>query len=151
MKRKSVILSSFIVIVLVDVFFVLNLYRINNYISFDLIVNYDRVLFRLIYVINLLLISYILGNLINRKKDVISIRPIKIEDDIVLFTTQTKKNMEMFTDLQKYYVYESKNKKFILDRFYLIDRQKYGEIKKIKKKGFPEAYDLHKYKAQDFR
>ncbi len=151
MKKKSLIISCIILLLLVDTFYVLTLYKFNNYINISLIVNYEKLLFRLIYVINLLLVSYVISSLINLKKDIVSIRVINIEDGVVLFSTQSKKNMELYTDLKKYYIYESKSNKFIIDRFYQIDRNKYGEIKKSKKKGFPEAYDLHKYKIQDFR
>lgn len=151
MNRKGAVFSGIMILILVDIFYVFSLYKINNYINLDIMMNYDKVLFRLIYVLNLLLVSYVISSIINMKKDVISIRPIKIEDNKVLFTSQTKKNIEMYTDLHKYYIYESSSKKFILDKFYMIDRNKYGELQKSKKKGFPEAYDLHKYKLKDFR
>ena len=151
MNRKGAIFSGIMVLVLVDIFYILMLYKINNYINLDIMMNYDKVLFRLIYVLNLLLISFVISSIINKKKDVISIRPVRIENNTILFTSQTKKNIEMYTDLQRYYIYETSSKKFIIDKFYIINRNKYGELKKSKKKGFPEAYDLHKYKLKDFR
>lgn len=150
MKKDSIIYYV-ILIALIDSMYLVGLFVVNKELSLYTIMNYSRELFRLVYVTNIIMVSTIIAKLINIKKDIISIRPIKIENNMVLFSTQTKKNMEMFTDLQKYYIYESNSKRFVIDRFYQIDRNKYGELKKNKKKGFPEAYDLHKYKLKDFR
>ena len=65
MNRKGAIFSGIMVLVLVDIFYILMLYKINNYINLDIMMNYDKVLFRLIYVLNLLLISFVISSIIN--------------------------------------------------------------------------------------
>ena len=87
MKNIKLVISCTVVIILVDIYYLLLLYSMNNYLSLNLVVNYDRTLFRLIYIVNLLLVSYIISLLINSKKKIRSIRPIKIENGYVLLLT----------------------------------------------------------------
>ena len=66
MNRKGAIFSGIMVLILVDIFYILMLYKINNYINLDIMMNYDKVLFRLIYVLNLLLISFVISSIKKR-------------------------------------------------------------------------------------
>ena len=69
MNRKGAIFSGIMVLILVDIFYISMLYKINNYINLDIMMNYDKVLFRLIYVLNLLLISFVISSIINKKNN----------------------------------------------------------------------------------
>lgn len=148
----------FLLLIILDLFYLYCVNKTKHMISVPVLLEFNPFLFRVMILINIIFIGYFLSKIINYGTKIISIRPIKIKKDeelgkyIILFTSQTEKNMTMYTDLKKYYIYVTTNKnKFIKNKFYFLDIGQSNEIKKVKLNGMPEAYDLRKFSENDFK
>lgn len=160
-KQFRILLRLFVLILLiaVDSFYLFYIYHSQGQLSLQRVINFDPLLFRVMIVFNVLILGYFLSKIMNYGTRIISIRPFqaKLDKDTgeitILFTSQTKDNMRMYTDLKKYYVYVTKNKKkFVKDKFYFIDLNQYGgNLSKVSINGLPEAFDLRRFREKDFK
>ena len=162
MKKRFRILIRFLIFILmiaIDAFYLFYIYYSRGQLNLQKIINFDPMLFRVMIVFNVLILGYFLSKIMNYGTKIISIRPFQAKlnketgEITILFTSQTKDNMRMYTDLKKYYVYVTKNKKkFIKDKFYFIDLNQYGgNLTKVSINGLPEAYDLREFREKDFK
>lgn len=143
----------------VDAFYLFYIYHNKGDLSLQIVINFDPLLFRVMIVFNVLILAYFISKIMNYETKIVSIRPFQASinketgEITILFTSQTKDNVRMYTDLKKYYVYVTKNKrKFVKDKFYFIDLNQYGgNLTKVSLGGLPEAYDLREFREKDFK
>ncbi|CDE09208.1 unknown [Bacillus sp. CAG:988] len=162
MKKKFRILLRlliFILMIAVDAFYLFYIYHSKGDLSLQIVINFDPLLFRVMIVFNVLILAYFISKIMNYGTKIVSIRPFQASinketgEITILFTSQTKDNVRMYTDLKKYFVYVTKNKrKFVKDKFYFIDLNQYGgNLTKVSLGGLPEAYDLREFREKDFK
>lgn len=145
--------------IVVDAFYLFYIYHSKGDLSLQIVINFDPLLFRVMIVFNVLILTYFISKIMNYGTKIVSIRPFQASinketgEITILFTSQTKDNVRMYTDLKKYYVYVTKNKrKFVKDKFYFIDLNQYGgNLTKVSLGGLPEAYDLREFREKDFK
>ena len=101
----------------VDAFYLFYIYHSKGDLSLQIVINFDPLLFRVMIVFNVLILAYFISKIMNYGTKIVSIRPFQASinketgEITILFTSQTKDNVRMYTDLKKYYVYVTKNKR----------------------------------------